>query len=352
MTEVMSTAPRARTSAEVADALASGRAVVALETAAVTHGLPRAPLDMSVPYLADPSVPAAIRACFAGGAPAHRALGHALAAAVRAEGAVPATVGMLHGELVIGLTADELDELADMRDAHKVSARDVGLVSARGGSGGTTVAATLLACSLAQSTRGAHPIRVFATGGIGGVHRGFAVLPDVSADLHAIRDSSTLVVTAGAKSILDLAATVEALDTLGIPTVGLGTPFFPRFLTEGSAALRVNIEADDEADAAHIFAAHCGFHAHRGMLLCVPPLAQYALESEVMERAINAGLAECARVNARGPDITPVLLAAVAEATQGASLATNLAVLLHNARVGARVAIAHASRLTFVPPSV
>ncbi len=336
----MSDFSRVRTSREVAEALTSGHPVVALETAAVTHGLPRAPLAIAVGYLEDSSVPAAIRACFAPETPVHLALGRALAAAVRAEGAVPATVGMLHGELVIGLTDAELDELAAMKEVQKVSARDVGPISARGGSGGTTVAGTLLACSLARSTRGAHPIRVFATGGIGGVHRGFAVLPDVSADLLAIRDTATLVITAGAKSILDLPATVEALDTLGIPTVGLATPYFPRFLTAGTDELRVCMEAKDEADAARVFDAHCEFHARRGMLLCVPPLAKYALDHAVMERAINAGLIECARVNARGAEITPVLLGAVAQASGGASLATNIAVLIHNARVGARVATA------------
>jgi pseudouridine-5'-phosphate glycosidase len=147
------------------------------------------------------------------------------------------------------------------------------------------------------------------------------------------------VVTAGAKSILDLPATVEMLDTLGVPLVGLQTPFFPRFLSPGNASLRVNIEAADEVDAARLFAAHRAMHDARGMLLCVPPLAAHALPEEVMERAIARGLAECAREGATGPDVTPILLAAVARASEGASLATNLAVLIHNARVGARVAL-------------
>jgi pseudouridine-5'-phosphate glycosidase len=155
----------------------------------------------------------------------------------------------------------------------------------------------------------------------------------------AIRETGTLVVTAGAKSILDLPATVEMLDTLGVPLVGLQTPYFPRFLSAGNAGLKVNTEAADEADAARLFAAHRAMHDARGMLLCVPPLAKYALPAEVMERAISQGLAECAREGATGPDVTPILLAAVARASGGASLATNLAVLIHNARVGARVAL-------------
>ena len=308
--------------------------MVALETAAVTHGLPREPLSALPAYLTDSETPAEIRACFGPKVPAHRALGHALAAAVRAEGAIPATVGVLRGQIVIGLTSAELDELANARDPHKVAARDAALVASRGGNGGTTVAGTLLACKLALPS----PIRVFATGGIGGEHRGYGQRPDISADLMEIRDSGVLVVTAGAKSILDLPATVEMLDTLGVPMLGLATPFFPRFLSAGNAELRVNMEVQNESEAAQAFASHRTLQPARGMLLCVPPIARFALPLETMERAIADGLAECQRDDVRGPEVTPVLLAAVARATMGASLATNLAVLLNNARVGARVA--------------
>ena len=328
-----------RIAPEVRDALASGGPVVALETAAVTHGLPRAPLVTLPPCLVDAATPAEVRDCFAPDVDANRALGHALAAAVRAEGAIPATIGVLRGELVIGLTPAELDELAAMRDARKLSARDVPLAALRGESGGTTVAGTLLACARAEPAQ----IRVFATGGIGGVHRCFAERPDVSADLHAIRHTATLVVTAGAKSILDLPATVEMLDTLGVPLVGLGTPYFPRFLCAGTHELCVNIEAHDARDAAAILATHLELCPDRGMLLCVPPPQEFALDPDIMESAIRAGLEKCSRLGARGPEITPVLLAAVANATGGASLATNIAVLIHNARVGARVAIARSA---------
>ena len=323
-----------RIAPEVRDALASGRPVVALETAAVTHGLPREPLSALPAYLTDSETPAEIRACFGPKVPAHRALGHAMAAAVRAEGAIPATVGVLRGQIVIGLTSAELDELANARGPHKVAARDAALVASRGGNGGTTVAGTLLACKLALPS----PIRVFATGGIGGVHRGYGQRPDISADLMEIRDSGVLVVTAGAKSILDLPATVEMLDTLGVPMLGLATPFFPRFLSAGNAELRVNMEVQNESEAAQAYASHRTLQPARGMLLCVPPIARFALPLETMERAIADGLAECQRDGVRGPEVTPVLLAAVARATMGASLATNLAVLLNNARVGARVA--------------
>jgi len=328
--------PSVRTAPEVADALARGLPVVALETAAVTHGLPRAPLARALPCLADDDMPASVRACFEGEACVHAALGHAQAAAVRAEGAVPASIGMLRGELVIGLTRAELDELAAASAVEKLSARDIPLVAARGSSGGTTVAGTLLACTMALP----RPIDVFATGGIGGVHRGFAVRPDVSADLRAIRDTGALVVTAGAKSILDLEATVEALDTLGVPLVGLGTRWFPRFLSEGCAPLAVNAVASDPTDAARLFDAHAAMRPGCGMLLCVPPPARHALPAALMERAIAAGLRACEERGVHGPEVTPVLLGAVAEATGGASLDTNLAVLIANARIAARVAVA------------
>jgi pseudouridine-5'-phosphate glycosidase len=330
-----------RTHPEVADAIASGRPVVALETAAVTHGLPREPATLLPRTFDEPGFPAEVRAAFAG-RPANAALGRALAAAVRAEGAVPATVGFLRGTLVVGLSDDEVDELAELREVRKISARDAGAAHAAGASGGTTVAGTILACRLARP----RPIEVFATGGIGGVHRGYAERPDISADLLAIRDGGTLVVTAGAKSILDLAATVELLDTLGVPTAGLGTRFFPRFLSEGDASLLVENAARDAADAAGIYRAQRAYTPERGMLLCVPPPALDALPVERMERAIAEGLARCERDGVRGPDVTPVLLAAVAEATEGRSLATNLAVLVQNARVGARVAQALAAGAT------
>lgn len=340
----MSTNEFVRIAPEVHDALAEGRAVVALETAAVTHGLPREPMASPPRYALDPTTPHAVRAVFAADCAANLALGRALAAAVRAEGAVPATVGMLRGRLVIGLTDEELRELAEMRDVHKIAARDAAPVAARGGSGGTTVAGTLLACSLAHAHGKSAPIRIFATGGIGGVHRGFAERPDISADLVALRETPTLVVSAGAKSILDLPATVELLDTLGVPLVGLGTPFFPRFLAEGSPDLRVHASAADEHEAAAIFAAHRAFLPTRGMLLCVPPPSAYALDAARMEAAIAEGLEEASRRGVTGPEVTPVLLSAVARASAGQSLDTNLAVLIHNARVAARVAHAFVAR--------
>jgi pseudouridine-5'-phosphate glycosidase len=316
---------------EVADALASGRPVVALETAAVTHGLPRAELAR-FPRFFD-AVHASVRDAF-GGRPANAALGRALAAAVRAEGAVPATVGMIEGKLVIGLTDAEVDQLASMREVRKISSRDVAAACVDGASGGTTVAGTILACRLATPAR----IRVFATGGIGGVHRGYALRPDISADLMEIRDGGTMVVTAGAKSILDVPATVELLDTLGVATVGYGTGYFPLFLSAGTPALRTSAEARDARAAASIFAAQQSIAPDRGMLLCVPPPASDALPTELMEAAIATGLETCARDGVTGPEVTPVLLSAVAQATSGTSLATNLAVLVHNALVGARVA--------------
>ena len=336
MTSTGTTSRFVRVHPEVADALASGRPVVALETAAVTHGLPRAPVAKLPRHFA--SIAAPVREAFAGRA-ANAALGRALAAAVRAEGAVPATIGVLRGTLVIGLTDAEVDELAEMREVRKISSRDVPAACAQAASGGTTVAGTILACGLATPA----PIRIFATGGIGGVHRGYAERPDISADLAEIRDGGLMVVTAGAKSILDVPATVEMLDTLGVPTIGYRTGDFPLFLSRGSSELRTSGMAHDDADAARIFAVHRGLLPSRGMLLCVPPPESDALPHEMMEHAIAEGLARCARDGIAGPEVTPVLLAAVADATRGESLATNLAVLVHNAQVAARVAIACAA---------
>jgi pseudouridine-5'-phosphate glycosidase len=332
-----------RIAPEVRDALASGGAVVALETAAVTHGLPREPLATLPPYLLDPETPAAVRAAFGGGIAANRALGHALAAAVRAEGAVPATVGMLRGELVIGLTSAELDELAAMRDARKLSAREIPLAAARGESGGTTVAGTLLACARAEPA----PIRVFATGGIGGVHRGWTGRPDVSADLQAIARHRVCVVSAGAKSILDLPATLEALDTLGVPTLGFGTPHFPRFLTRGDASLPVREVPASAAEVARILDLHWtapprGLGRAQGVLLCVDPPEEHALPLDEIEPIIAAEVEHARERGIAADRVTPALLAAIASRSAGRSVEANVAALLQNASVAAAIAVAHA----------
>ncbi|MSR41256.1 MAG: pseudouridine-5'-phosphate glycosidase [Phycisphaerales bacterium] len=324
-----------RTSDEVQSALAEGRAVVALETAAVTHGLPRSPLGQLPLALDDARYDESVRAAFDPSIAINRALGHALAAAVRSAGAVPAVVGMLRGELIVGMTGTELDELAEAKPVTKVSMRDIADVALHRGHGGTTVAATLFACKHATPS----PIRFFATGGIGGVHRGWNVTPDISADLLQIAHSGVAIVCAGAKSILDLDATLEALDSLSVPVVGFGTEFFPRFLCEGAPPLRVSSTVIDAGTAAALAAMHFQLRPQSGMLICVPPPSALALPLDEMELAIQSGLQSAAKLGARGPEVTPVLLQAVADATRGRSLEVNLAVLLQNAFVAAQIAV-------------
>lgn len=309
-------------SPEVADALRARRAVVALETAVLTHGLPRTPM----------AAPGGI-AGWDATLPANLALSTLLESTVRAAGAVPATVAMVDGTLHVGLAPPALVRLAHDMAARKLSARDLGPAAAQRASGGTTVAGTLVAAALAG-------IRVFATGGIGGVHRGWTERPDVSADLMAMARAPVAVVSAGAKSILDLPATVEALDALGVPVVGLGTDRFPRFISPGDASLGVSAVAADAREAARLCAAHWRFMPSTGVLVANPPPDRQAIPADEMESVVAHAVADAARQGIRGAAITPFLLAAVQQATGGRATAANVAVLAANARAGAGIACA------------
>ncbi len=321
-----------RVAPEVEAALCDGRAVVALETAVLTHGLPRTPM----------AAPAGIEGWEAS-LPANLALSVLLESTVRAAGAVPATVGMLDGRLHVGLTRDELGRLGHDTAARKLSTRDLGAAAAQRASGGTTVAATLAAC-------GAAGIRVFATGGIGGVHRGWTDRPDVSADLAMLARTPVAVISAGAKSILDLPATVEALDALGIPVVGLGTAHFPRFLSPGDESLGVSARAADAAEVARICQAHWAFAPSVGVLVANPPPAGAAIPAAEIESVIEAAMAEAVLTGVRGAAITPFLLERVQRATGGRTVATNVAVLAANARAGAEVANMRRASFSEFPP--
>ncbi len=323
----------------VRGALALGRPVVALETAVLTHGLPRTP--MAAPPCADELL-GRVGHAWDGRSPANLELARAMAAVVRAHGAEAATVGMLDGELIVGLTDGELARLGGATGAVKLSARDLAPARALRDHGGTTVAGTLAAVALANAapSRDARgTIRVFATGGIGGVHRGWALQPDVSADLLALARTPVCVVSAGAKSILDLPATVEALDSLGVPVLGLDTPWFPRFLTEGAAPLAVQREVPSIALAARTCIAHWrDFAAHGGILLAAPPPARYALAFDEVESIIAESVAEAVARGITSAGVTPFLLARVAERTGGRSVHANVAALLNNARIAALLA--------------
>jgi pseudouridine-5'-phosphate glycosidase len=281
-------------------ARASGQPLVALETVVVSFGLPR-PINLQV--------------------------AHEMEDAVRAEGAVPATIGLLEGRVVIGLTPAELAEFARGENLRKVSRRDIPVALARKEKGATTVAATVWAAARAG-------IRVVATGGIGGVHRGAPF--DVSNDLPTLATEPVLVVCAGPKAILDLRATREWLETHGIPVLGWGIETMPAFYS-ASSGLPVDARVDTAEEAAAIARVHWTLGG-KGILVTVPPPADFALPMERLEAILEEAMAEAERAGVQGWALTPFLLARVAERTGGESVALNRALLIENARIAARIA--------------
>jgi pseudouridine-5'-phosphate glycosidase len=290
-----------RIGAEVREALAARRPLVALESTVIAHGLPR-PTNFET-------------AC-------------ALEDEVRAAGAVPATIALADGAAVVGADEALLRRLASEDGVAKVSTRDLAPVLARGGLGATTVAATVEIAALAG-------IVVFATGGIGGVHRGAEQSFDVSADLEAIARHPVCVVCAGAKLVLDLAKTLQALETLGVPVVGYGTDEFPAFYVR-SSGLRVPHRAGDSAEVARIARQQIARGA--GMVLAVPLGEAEALDRGEVEREIARALHDAEREGVVGASLTPYLLRALGDATRGRALAANVALLRQNAQVAAGVA--------------
>lgn len=290
-----------RLAPDVKRALASNAPIVALETTVVTHGLPE---------------------------PENLELARDMEAEVRANGATPATIGVLKGQICVGMSGEQVQELAVSDPIYKISRRDFGPVITRKESGGTTVAGTLIA---------AHTVglRVLATGGIGGVHRGAPF--DVSTDLQELSRRPVIVVCAGAKSILDLPATLEVLETLGIPVVGYKTDDFPAFYAR-SSGLPVSVRADTPLDVAEIATAHWDLGLNSAVLVVVPPPADSALPESEMEAAVSQALAEASEQKIRGQDVTPFLLNRVSELTGRASLRANLALLLNNAKIAAQIA--------------
>jgi pseudouridine-5'-phosphate glycosidase len=290
-------------SSDVAAAVAAGKPVVALETTLVTHGLPQ---------------PDGVR------------VAAALEDAVRGHGAMPATIGILDGQVRVGITRADLERLAAAADPVKVNLGNFAAEVAAGGCGSTTVAATMFAAWKAG-------IRVFATGGIGGVHRGVTETGDVSADLTALARYPVAVVCAGAKAILDLPRTVEMLETLGVPILGVGTGEFPAFYRRESG-LRVDRRCDSIAAVAHAIHTHFDLGFTSGLVVANPVPEADALPKEIHDSALGTALFEAADVSGR--DVTPYLLDRMRALTGGASVKTNEALLLHNARVAADLAVA------------
>jgi pseudouridine-5'-phosphate glycosidase len=301
----------ARLSEEVAQALAEGRAVVALESTLLAHGLPPG---------------------------RNRAVGRRLEAVVREHGAVPATVAVLDGQPLVGLSAGELDRVCDpAAELAKLSRRDLAPAIALRRCGATTVAGTAALAAAAG-------IGVFATGGLGGVHRGAGTSWDVSADLDVLADTPILVVCSGVKSVLDIGATLEALETRSVPVLGHGTDRFPAFYLRESE-FEVPWRVDDAAQAAAVFAAHRAqpFPRSTGMVLANPIPAAHEMSAELHDRLLTGGLELLAAQGVRGKDVTPVLLEHFHTASDGVSLTANEELVVANAELAAEVAVALAT---------
>ena len=292
---------------EVGAALAAGRPVVALESTVIAHGLPY---------------------------PQNLETARRIEAIVRQRDAVPATIAVLDGRIRVGLGDREIERLATGEAVAKVSRRDLAAVVARGGYGATTVAATMICAALAG-------IRVFATGGIGGVHRGGADSLDISADLIELARSPLAVVCSGAKAILDLPRTLEVLETQGVPVIGVGTDRFPAFFVRDSG---VNLGARVESPeaAAEVMAAHWRLGLSGGLLLCNPVPQAAALDPTNVDGWIDAALGAAEAAGVTGADVTPFLLDRVSALSAGRSLAANIALLEANAALAAEVAAAYA----------
>ena len=296
-------------SPEVKAALHEGSPIVALESTIISHGFPW-PQNLEVAREAE--------------------------AAVRGQGAVPATIAIIDGIIRVGLSADEVEQLARRTGVTKVSRRNLSLVLAARGWGATTVAATMW-CS-AQAG-----IAVFATGGIGGVHRGGAQSFDISADLMELARTPVVVVCAGAKAILDIGLTLEYLETQGVPVVGFGTDRFPGFYVP-STPYRVDERIDAPDLVARAARLHWSLGLGSGILLACPVPAEFALDPESMRQAIEAALSTAATAGIARAEVTPFLLDEIRRTTEGESLATNIALIRNNATIAARVAVAYAER--------
>lgn len=331
---------------EVRAALAEHRGVVALETAVLTHGLPRREwLDPPFgPWLAATDG-LGVAGGWSGDRPLNLAAVLAMADVVRARGAIPAVVGMVEGRLHVGLDEARLERLAANERALKLSARDLGLAAAQGADGGTTVAGTLAACAAVGELDGTC-IRAMATGGIGGAHRGWAASADVSADLGLLGRTPVCLVSSGAKSILDLHATAEMLDTLAVPVVGHRTDHWPRFVSPPDRSLPCPHRLDDPAAIAA--AANCHWDAMRqrsAMLVMNPAPERFALpEAFEFDRLVESEIAASSAAGRRGAEVTPDLLERLVERTGGRSLLANVALLLANASLAAEIAVAIAAR--------
>ena len=289
---------------EVAAAVAEGRPVVALESTIISHGMPY-PQNVETALNVE--------------------------RIIRENGAVPATIAIIGGRLKAGLTPEEIEYFGKKGQAiHKASRRDLAVLCARGEDGATTVTTTMIIAHMAG-------IRIFATGGIGGVHRGAETTMDISADLEELSQTPVMVVCAGAKSILDLGLTLEYLETKGVPVIGYGTEELPAFYTRQSG-FGVDYRIDTPQELASAFKASQDMGLKGGMLVTNPIPEEYSMSPEVINAAIDQAIAECKAKGIHGKETTPFLLARVAEITGGDSLASNIRLVYNNAALAARTA--------------
>ncbi len=296
-------------SPEVAAALAEGKPVVALESTIISHGMPY-PQNVETALNVE--------------------------RIVRENGAVPATIAVIGGRLKAGLTPEEIEYFGKKGQAiAKASRRDLAVLCARGEDGATTVTTTMIIAHMAG-------IRIFATGGIGGVHRGAQTTMDISADLEELGQTPVMVVCAGAKSILDLGLTLEYLETKGVPVIGFGTEELPAFYSRTSG-FRVDYRIDTEQELAQAFKTQNDLGFRGGMLVTNPIPEAYAMPAETINAAIDRAIAECNQQGIHGKETTPFLLARVAELTGGDSLASNIRLVYNNAALAARTAAIYAT---------
>ena len=289
---------------EVAQALAENRPVVALESTIISHGMPY---------------------------PQNVETAQNVERIIRENGAVPATIAILGGRLKVGLSAEEIDYLGrEGTKVNKPSRRDLPILVSKGADGATTVATTMIIAAMAG-------IKVFATGGIGGVHRGAETTMDISADLEELGRTDVMVVCAGAKSILDLGLTLEYLETKGVPVIGYGTKELPAFYTRKSG-FGVDYELNTPAELAAAFYAKGALGVHGGMLVANPIPEEYAMDFDVINTAIDKAVEEAKALGIHGKETTPFLLAKIKDITGGDSLESNIQLVYNNAKLAAQTA--------------
>ncbi len=289
---------------EIEEAIKAGKPVVALESTILSHGMPF---------------------------PQNMEFAHKVEEIVRAEGAIPATTAIIGGKLKVGLTSEELDLMCKADGVGKVSRRDVAVYLATGKTGATTVATTMMIASMAG-------IKVFATGGIGGVHRGATETMDISADLQELANTQVAVVCAGAKSLLDLGLTLEYLETFGVPVLGLRTDYFPAFYCR-SSGFKLDYNAATEAEVAKIAKTKWDLGLKGGLVIGNPIPEEYALDYDEMEKVIVKALELAKEQGIHGKDTTPFLLSHIKDMTDGVSFASNLQLAYNNAKAASKIAV-------------